>query len=90
MCQSEINVCVLQPNQPALCFSSYSGGNDFLGYLFRWLNGLAVVKVHLGHNLFNDIELDYGFYRGGFLVIYSIFIAVINTVAIVVEAISGS
>lgn len=48
LCQSKINVCVLQPNQPALCFSSYHGGNAFLGYLFQWLNGLAVEMMHLG------------------------------------------
>lgn len=68
LCQTKINVYILQPNQWTLHFSSCSGGNDFLGYLFQWLDGLAVVKVHLGHNLFNDIELDYGFCRGGFLV----------------------
>lgn len=67
-CQSKLNVCVLQQNHPALYFSSYSGDNDFLGYLFQWLNGLAIIKMHLGLNLVNDIELDYGFFRGGFLV----------------------
>jgi len=58
----------LQQNQLVFYVSSYSGGKGFLGYLFQWLNNLAVVKVYLSHNLFYDIELDYGFNRGGFLV----------------------